>query len=439
MSQKLSIERLDQVADSQALFADIINKPSPFTAMTGPMPGEPSAEMILSGQTTAQTDPGMPIVRAVDALPRRSGSLKISMDVYTQPKVKPFMGNAYAEGNEFGGKFDQLEFNINLARFPYDTGTKLDRQVVKYDIPGLSKACALSSPERWIQQLTTINMFSGRGIEDHDGWTIPTAEKDDFGEITVNPVKAPARACHFRWNQSAGSLDKVSVSGGEFVIDTGDGLTTDLLNTLITQQAALPWFPTAVNFAQSKVSSPEPTWLALVPMVALPQFVTRSDYRSLVASMNNRAANLGSHPLFRFSRAEYGNFLIMPVPWNVFWNSGADVKYCASGSSQTESTAKVPAAFAANGFIMTRIVVVGASCLAQGFGTLIETSSPVDIQEVKKDYNFRSGLASSVLAGCDKIQYQRYWQTGQDYWCDRGAITIDFAMKLGQSNYNPHA
>lgn len=432
----LTVERIDQVTNAQALFTDMMARPTIFKSITGPMPKQADAEMRLAGKSVTQSDPGMPIVRANDSTPKTDDALEISMKVYTRPKVEPRMDNEWAKGYTAAGEFSRIKFNLGLARFPYDMGTQYDQHHTEQDIEGLTKAGAISDPERWQDQLMTVNLFSGRGIENHNEWTIPLQGASRFDKVVVNPIKAPAAASHYRWNQSANQIVPVAASDGVLTITTADVMSTEMLDGIIKGLAANPYRPTPVQFAATKAGRSKPTWLMLIPEVAMTELSSRDDYRSLISAIAPRG-NTSAHPVFEYTEAKWGSLQIMTVPWNVFWDAEKSVQYCADPESQTESSAVVPTAFGSADYVLTRALIVGASAIAFGTGTMSGNVGPVDIRYEKDDFEFRTGLAVSYLGGCTKVQYQRVHETGRKFWCDKGIQTIDFALHLGSSTYDP--
>ena len=426
----------EMVVQSAALWTTTQTRPSAFRSMTGRLPQQPDADSLLRGKTTTQSTNGMPIVQAMD-ITAGSGQ-RIYLDLIDPPQMIPRMGDEVAEGYGAGFSFTDDSFTIAQARFVANPGSQTTRHVIKWDTEKSGKNVTYSAVDRYRDQRLAIHLFSGRGEMYNKEWTIPLAsDQKKFNKIMVNPVRSPARACHFVWNSAAESLDKVTDTGGEINIDSADVLSTDLFDALVQMRSSKYNFPRPINIPGDKMSGSRPTWLVMVPDIAMASLVTdNTTYRSLLTSLRDRASRSGDHDIFNFAQAYWNDFVIVPVPWNIFWKAGSDVSYCADATSSTESSLKVPAGFG-TGNVLGRAVVVGAGALAEGYGLFKNVRAPIFYKEKEYDFDDKMEQMCAVFGGCVKVQHLiESGVNGEKVYFDDGMITIDIAIPLNSTIYN---
>jgi len=104
---------------SKALSAMATRRPTPVTALTGPMPSHDAAMKKLRQQTTTE----MPIVR-VDELSKGPGDV-VQVDCAHVVKLRPIMGDANAEGMGAALKYSTKEITLDMATLPVSAGGKM--------------------------------------------------------------------------------------------------------------------------------------------------------------------------------------------------------------------------------------------------------------------------------------------------------------------------
>lgn len=428
---KTSVERgsaAAMIVQSATLMTMNRSRPSAFAGMTGPLPGQSKAETLARGTTKIQSDTGMPIVTARDFM-AGAGDL-IEFDFVRPPKMIPIMGNNIAEGRGVGFDFVDDRLYIDQARFPINPGSRSTRKRTKWDTKKLGMAFAQEAVDGYIDQRLSTHIFSGRGSVDNIEWKIPLVDSTEhsFSEVMVNPVKAPSRNRHYVCESSGGSLVKLVPNAGEINISTADIFNRDLVHTMDALMTQLVAPPRPIKVPGDKLYGQSPVNVVLVPRLAYKAFMNNAAYQQLRANAMTRASKASNSPIFNQTDAYDANFLIIPVPWLHAWKAGEDVPYCASVSSQTESTAKVPAAFGTT-TVLSRCVILGQSAIGEAFGTYDDTSSPIFYNEEKTDHGDKMEQMAGVLGGCSKIQYLMDFN-GTEEWTDNGLVTFDIAVPV---------
>lgn len=404
------------------------SRPTAFNGMTGPLPNQSKAVTLARGTTKIQSDTGMPIVTAKDFM--AGDGDEIVFDFLRPPKMIPIMGDNMAEGRGVGFDFVDDRFRIKQARFPINPGSRSTRKRTKHDMKKFGKAFAQQAVDNYIDQRLSTQIFSGRGTVDNIEWVIPLTDSTEysFSEIMVNPVKAPSRNRHWVCESSGASLVKLTPAAGEINISTADIFNRDLVQTLDGLMTYLVAAPRHISVPGDKMVTQQPVTVLLVPKIAYKAFMANAAYQQLRANALTRASRAGNSPVFNQTDAYDANFLIIPVPWLHAWKAGEDVPYCASTASQTESTAKVPAAFGTT-HVLSRCVVLGESAIGEAFGTFDDTQSPIFYNEKDFDHSDKMEQLAGVLGGCSKIQYLMDFN-GTEEWTDNGLVTVDIAVPI---------
>lgn len=404
------------------------SRPSAFNGMTGPLPKQSKAETLARGTTKIQSDVGMPIVTAKDFY--AGAGDEIVFDFVRPPKMIPIMGNNMAEGRGVGFDFVDDRLRIAQARFPVNPGSRSTRKRTKWDTKALGKKFAQEAVDGYIDQRLSIHIFSGRGTVDNIEWKIPLEDSTEynFNEIMVNPVKAPSRNRHWVCDSGGTSLIKVTDNAGEIDISTADIFNRDLVQTADGLMTYLVAAPRHIHAPGDKMATQAPVTVMLVPKIAYKAFMANAAYQQLRANALTRASKASNSAVFNQTDAYDANFLIIPVPWLHSWKAGEDVPYCASTSSQTESTLKVPAAFGTT-HVLARAVILGQSAIGEAFGTFDDTSSPIFYNEEETDHRDKMEQMAGVLGGCSKIQYLMDFN-GTEEWTDNGLVTFDIAVPV---------
>jgi len=396
--------------------------------MTGPLPDQSKAETLARGTTKIQSSVEMPIVTARDFM--AGAGDEIVFDFVRPPKQIPVMGSNMAQGRSVGFDFVDDRMRIDQGRFPVNPGSRANRKRTKWDTKMLGKQFAYEAVDSYIDQRLSVHIFSGRGTVDNVEWKIPLVDSSEynFSEVMVNPVKAPSRNRHYVCESSGASLVKLVPSGGEINISTADIFNTALVDTLDGLMSQMVSPPRPIKAPGDKYSYDMPVTTLLVPKIAYKAFTSAAAYQQLKANALTRAAKSGNHPIFNQTDAYWSNFLIIPVPWLTSWKAGEDVPYCASTASQTETTAKVPAAFGTT-HVLSRCVILGAGAIGEAFGTYDDTASPIFYDEEQTDFKDKMELMAGVLGGCSKIQYLMDFN-GVEEWTDYGIVTTDIAVPV---------
>lgn len=416
------------ISQSASLMAMNRSRPSAFQRMTGPLPTQSKAETLARGTTKIQGSVGMPIVTAKDFM--AGAGDEVVFDFVRPPKQIPIMGSNMAQGRGVGFDFVDDRLRIDQARFPVNPGSRSNRKRTKWDTKKMGKAFAQEAVDGYVDQRLSTHIFSGRGTVDNIEWKIPLVDstEDSFAEVMVNPVKAPSRNRHWICESSGASLVKLVPSGGDINISTADIFNTSLVDTMGGLMTQLVAKPQRIRAPGDNYADDKPVTVLLVPEIAYKAFSSVTAYQQMRANVFTRAAKAGNSPVFNQADAYWSNFLIVPVPWLHSWKAGEDVPYCASAASQTETTAKVPAAFGTT-HVYSRCVILGASAIGEAFGTYDDTSSPIFYDEETTDFKDKMEQMAGVLGGCSKIQYLMDFN-GTEEWTDYGLVSVDIAVPV---------
>lgn len=417
------------VSQSAGLWAQSLARPSVFQRMSGKLPTEKRANVLARGERSVQSTDEMPIVKARDFM---AGAMdEVVFDLVRPPKQVPIMGSSMAQGRSVGFDFVDDRLRIDQARFPVNPGSRSSRKRTKYNMKKLARNLSAGALNNFLDQRLTCHAFSGRGTVDNIEWTLPLADSTEYSlsEMMVNPLRAPSRNRHYVCDAAGASLQKVSDAGaGVMDIATADVFSTDLVETLNGLMTQMVSPPRHIKVPGDKMSSDAPCHVLLVPKLAYNYFTTEDSYRQLKADAMTRASRSGNHPIFNLTDAYWHNFLIIPVPWLVAWKAGEAVPYCAATDSQAESSLTVPAAFGTT-HVLTRCVILGASALAEAYGTYDDTSNPIFYDEENTDFKDKMEVMTGVLGAASKVQYLMNFG-GEDEWTDYGLVTVDIACKI---------
>jgi hypothetical protein len=168
-----------------------VRRPTPLTALTGPMPSEDKAMRKLKQQTTND----MPVVR-VDELAKGPGDT-VQVDCAHVVKLRPIMGDKNAEGLGAALKYSTKDVVLDMATLPVSAGGKMTQQRTAHSMRknALAQLARAIPAFRWQRALTFL--AGARGFQDGTDWMLPLASDPDFTDMMINTVKAPTYNRHF--------------------------------------------------------------------------------------------------------------------------------------------------------------------------------------------------------------------------------------------------
>lgn len=411
-----------QFVQAAGLFAQSMQRNSTLARMTGKMPtGEASAAATIRKQTSAD----MPIVRAED-LSRGKGD-EVEFHFLQPSGAYPIMGSRMAEGKGSGISIDKARVRVNQARFPIDVGDTMTDLRSPVDFRRVGRPIAQSYMDSYLDQSILVHLAGARGFHNNVEWRIPLEAHDQFAEIMVNEVKAPTRNRHYVADGTA--IKPFSVSGGEVDLATTDLLTMDVVDAVRTviESIALP--PPAVKLPGDQVADDSPLRCMLVSPAQYLAFSQSQNFRQFQANALARASKAENHPLFLGEVGLWNGILLAKMPKPIRFYAGDPIQYAASSTSETESTATVPASFGTT-HAVDRALLLGGQALAQAFAASRHGGMPFFWKEKTFDHDDKMELLVGAILGMAKVRWAIEQGNGVRHITDHGVIAIDTAVPI---------
>jgi N4-gp56 family major capsid protein len=414
-------DKATQIKQAVGLFAVNTQRNTTMNRLTGKMPeGLSGAEATLRKQSTQH----MPIVRCMD-LGKGTGD-EVTFHLLNPVGAKPIMGSNYAEGRGVGMKLSEDRLRVNQARFPIDLGDAMTSIRSPADFRALGRPVAQAMADKYIDQSLLVHMAGARGYHDNIEWAVPTDADANFAEILVNRVKAPTKNRHYI--AAASGIAPFSVTGGEVDLVTTETLKMDTIDGIRTvmEQIALP--PPPVIFEGDKAATDSPIRVLLVSSAQYSSFATDPNFRQFQASAMARANQAGGHPLFMGDAGLWNGVLIVKMPKPIRFYAGDTIKYCASYTSETESSCIVPASFGTT-FAVDRAILLGGQAVAEAMAASDKSKIPFFWSEKELDHGDKCELLLGMIRGVSKIRFDVNHGDGNQF-TDYGVTAIDTAVPI---------
>lgn len=406
---------------SAGLFAAHMQRNSTLNRLTGKLPQQADAEANLRQQSSSE----MPIVRCMDLT--KSAGDEITFDLVNPMGGKPIMGEAYAEGQGRAMSFSQDKLRINQTRFPISGGGMMTQQRTPHQLRRLARALGDNYMTRLQDQLSLVHLAGARGFHNNIEWAVPLASDADFASICVNTVKAPTKNRHF---MSTGSgIEIIKASGNEITLATTDVLNADVVDGIRTYVDAMALPPPPVVFDGDKMAGDSPLRVLLVSSEQYTSFVQSTNFRTLQANAMARAQTAGGNPVFTGDAGLWNGILIVKMPKPIRFYAGDSLRYCASYTSETEtSTDLVPASFSTT-YAVDRALLLGGQALAEAFGKNGHTGNPFFWSEKLLDHDDKLEVLIGMMGGKSKIRFEIDHGDSKQF-TDYGVMAIDTVVKI---------
>jgi N4-gp56 family major capsid protein len=406
---------------SAGLFAASMQRPTTLNRLTGKLPQQSDAE----GSLRFQSGNEMPIVRCMD-LAKGAGD-EVTFDLINPIGGKPIMGERYAEGKGDRMDFSQDSLRVNQTRKPISAGGTMTQKRTPHQLRSLARALGQNYMTRLEDQLKLVHLAGARGFANDIEWAVPLASDPDFADICVNTIKAPTRNRHF---MSTGSgIEQIAAAGNEISIATTDVMNIDLVDALRTKLDSMPLPPPPVRFEGDQMSQDAPMRVLLCSSEQYTSLVRSTNFRTFQANAMARANMAKQNPLFMGEAGLWNGILIVKMPKPIRFYAGNALKWCASKTSNTEtSTDLVPAAFGTS-YAVDRALLLGGQALAEAYGKARQTGNPYFWSEKELDHGDKLEILLGMIAGCSKIQFQIDHGDAKEY-TDFGVMAIDTAVAL---------
>ena len=407
---------------SVALFAACMQRPTTLGRLVGKFPKQADAESTLRFQSSSE----YPIVRCMD-LSKTAGD-EVTFDLVNPLGGKPIMGERMAEGHGESMSFAQDKLRINQTRKPISAGGRMTQQRTPHQLRALARALGQNYMTRLEDQLALVHMAGARGFANDIEWVVPLASDPDFGEICVNPIKAPTRNRHFV--AAAGAIAPVTAAGNEIKVQTTDLMITDVIDSVRAKLDSMPLPPAPVIFKGDEAAYDAPLRVLLVSPDQYKSILQSTNFRSLQANAMARAQLAKGNPLFMGEAGLWNGILIVKMPKPIRFYAGDPVAYCANANSTAETTTDlVPAAFGAAGFAVDRAILLGGQALGEAYGKA-SAGTPYFWSEKKLDHDDKLEVLVGEIGGKSKVRFEIDHGTGGKEPTDYGIMAIDTAVKI---------
>lgn len=406
---------------SAGLFAANMQRNTTLNRLTGKLPQQGEANSVIR----RQSDSKLPIVRCMD-LTKVAGE-EITFDLVNPVNGIPIMGSEYAEGRGVGMSFSQDSLRINQARFPISAGDTMSQQRTPHELRTLARSQAQAFMDRLNDQQILVHMAGARGFHNSIEWAVPLASHAKFSSIMVNSVKAPTKNRH--WMSTGSGIERVAASGSEITLATTDVLNADVVDAVRTVVDSMTLPPPPVVFEGDKMGADAPLRVLLVSSEQYTSFVQSTNFRTLQANAMQRASMAGNHPIFMGEAGLWNGILIVKMPKPIRFYSGNSLRYCASYTSETEtSTDLVPASFGTT-YAVDRALLLGGQSLAEAWGKHNKSGSPYFWSEKELDHGDKLELLVGMISGRSKVRFLIDHGDEQQY-TDFGVMAIDTVVRI---------
>ena len=414
-------DKTNMVQQAVGLFATHMQRNSTLNRLTGKMPkGTAGANATLRKQTTQH----MPIVRCQD-LGKGRGD-EVTFHLLNPIGAKPIMGSRYAEGRGTGISLAEDKLRVDQARFPLDLGNTMTTIRSPVEFRAVGRPIAQALMDRYVDQSLLAHMAGARGFHNNIEWVVPTDADADFADIMVNPVKAPSKNRHYLVDADA--VTPFKVNAGAVDITTADIFKMDTVDSMRTvlDQIALP--PPIVKFEGDKAADDSPLRVWMVSPAQYNKFAADPQFRQFQASAMARASQAGQHPLFLGEAGLWNGFLIIKMPKPIRFYAGDTIKYCASHTSEAESSALVPASFSTTHAI-DRSIILGGQAIAEALAASDKSGIPFFWSEKELDHGDKAELLIGAIRGVSKVRFEVDTGEGKQI-TDYGVTVVDTAVPI---------
>lgn len=405
------------------LFAQSMQRNSTLGRLSGPMPkGEARAGEVVRKQTS--TD--LPIVKTVD-LSRGKGD-EVEFQFLQPVGAYPIMGSRTAEGKGTGLSYDTSRVRVNQARFPVDLGDTMTSLRSPVDFRRMGRPVAQSLMDSYMDQSLLLHMAGARGFHDNIEWRVPVASHPEFAEIAINAVRAPTKNRHFIADGTNG-ITEFSQTGGVVDLATTDVLSMDVVDAIRTVMESIALPPPAVKIPGDVVAEDSPLRVLLVSPAQYHAFAQDPNFRQFQANALARAAKAKQHPLFLGECGLWNGVLLMKMPKPIRFYANDALNYCASFTSETESTATVNASFGTT-HAVDRAILLGGQAIAQAFAASGHGGMPFFWKEKEFDHDDKMELLIGAIQGISKVRWLVDQGNGEKHFTDHGVVAIDTAVSI---------
>lgn len=408
---------------SQALSAMAVRRPTPLTALTGPMPTHDAAMRKLKQQSTTE----MPVVR-VDELSKGPGDV-VQVDCAHVVKLRPVMGDTNAEGRGAALRYSTKEITLDMATLPVSAGGKMTAQRTPHDMRknALAQLARAIPAFRWQRCLTLL--AGARGQQDGTDWVLPLSTDAEFTDMMVNTVKAPSYNRH--WVVDSTGL----VQGGAQLasIDTGDVMKLSHIDAFaaIWDEMTIKMAPIHIPGDPAAADDPIKGILFVCPLVwdkLVTETTTGYNIRTFEQNALRRASydGLSKHPLFSGQPLMWNGILIRKMQYAVRFNASDAIAHVTAANklAATETNVTVASGLSTTHQV-SRSLFVGAQALAMVSGGNRQSEETYSLLENRTNFERNLELAGEIMGTEDKLRWSLPNAAGDLEATDFGVAVID--------------
>lgn len=414
-------------AFSEALSAMAVRRPTPLTALTGPMPSHDQAMRKLKQQTTTE----MPVVR-VDELQKGPGDV-VQVDCAHVVKLRPVMGDRNAEGMGAALKYSSKDITLDMATLPVSAGGKMTQQRTPHSMRqnALAQLTRGIPAFRWQRALAFL--AGARGKQDGTDWILPLDTDADFADMMVNAIKAPTYNRHWVVNGTGltqGGLQDASVA------------TTDKMLLSHIDEFAAIWDEMTIKMAPIQIpgdpaagDDPIKGILFVDPLVwdtIVTDTTSGNNIRTFETNAMKRAeyGDLRKHPLFSGSPILWNGILLRKMQYGIRFNASDSIKYVAVADRLTgnETTGTVASGLSTT-HQLARSVFLGAQALAMVSGGNQTSGEMYSMLENRTNFGRNLELAGEIMGVEEKLRWSLPNADGDLEATDFGVAVIDSVVK----------
>lgn len=413
----------NNIKQAVGLFAAHMQRNGMMASMSGPMPkGTAGAASTLRKQTTQH----MPIVTCQD-LSKGDGD-EVTFHLLNPMKAKPIMGSAWAEGRGTAMSLSQDKLRVNQSRFPVSLGDSMTDIRSPADFRALGRPAAQNLMDRYIDQSLLVHMAGARGFQDNMEWVVPTTDDADFSKIMVNTVKAPTKNRHFLAD-ATDAVKPFGVVSTDVDLGTTDLFSIDTVDAMRSVLDSMSLPPPGIQVPGDAAAEDSPLRLWLLSPAQFDTFAASSTYRTYQANALARASQAKQHPLFLGpDTALWNGFLLKKMPRPIRFYAGNTMKYCASATTETESSTLVPSALTAGTYAVDRSIILGGQAVAQALAAARMSGIPFFWSEKELDHGDKVELLIGAIRGVSKVRFAVDTDVGSII-TDYGVTVVDTVVK----------
>lgn len=375
---------------SVGLFTRVQHAPGFMNLISGEMPKEGS----FAAKAKGQTSPDYPIVKAGD-LAKGAGDT-VSIDLFNILQGKPVMGDKRIEGRMMQLTYSSMDVRIDQVRGGADSGGRMTQKRTVHNLRNISMAGLQAWMQRLEDQTALVQLAGTRGSQQTSDWVVPLQADADFGEIMVNPVKAPTKNRYFAANDATTPAD----------IGTNDALTLQDIDRIVAQLRESPVVMQSVKIKGDDRAWNDPLWVMFVTerqWLYLQSRTSQTTWRQAMQNAFERKSGGLKHPLFdAYETIMWNGMLIKRMNrYAIRFAAGDSVVTDtggADGLTYTESTVQTTQP-------VDRAIIVGAQAMAKAYG---KSASDYfyDWSEKEVDHGNSIETVAASMTGSAKIRFK---------------------------------